>query len=452
MARILICSLAIVLVGIIQSPINCKMQVSIGIQHDMSKPTYGLQQPTSSQIQYDDKTGLSLKGTIGELLGPPIKIANGFGNIIHGGNMAGIGNSLKSGGALLGLDAKVLEAAGGAHLLKGGLLMGGAAAKHAAAGAIAGPTGQKISSIIEVPVKVVAVKDLASGKVLHGLGQMKQAEAQAIDTKGQTLVRDGNALKSQGLNQIIQGTQEGVQNIGNLVSKTSENVNSAIKYLPLIMEMQSMQQQHTDTTKGGQYAQQEEHRPQQSHLKSTPHQMGGGSGSSGLTGGSLFGGLGSLMPGFSSNDPLGLIALTGGNGANIGTYQSGSNRNPFGSLFGASGPNPTYAAVMNSTNPLTNLLMNPGMNPFLLPIAGGPLSQSLAFKQPIGTHESSSASSSSSHNGQGTSFSYNLFPGVKVSETVSSSQLPTTLATKIGGNHHSQQQQQQQQQITGNKS
>lgn len=382
-SKILIISLFIV--------VNCNSiiqatQLSVGIEHDLSKPTYGLHGPSSSQLSYDDKNGINLKGTINDLLGPPIKIANGFNNMISGSKMAGVGNSLKSGGAVLGIDAKLLEAYGGSHLLKGGLLMGGAAAKTGLATAIGGLPGKKISSIIEVPVKVVAMKDLAYGKAMTGLGKMKAAEAVASKTKGENMIKEGEQLKSQGINQMVQGATEGLQNLGNMVQQTSGNAATAFKLLPIILDLpmgqEPQQQQQIDTTKTS-----------QQHMDS-PHLTNN---AGALTGGSLFGGLTSLIPGL-ANDPL------------LG------NRSPMANLFSGQNPHNSYAAVLNSTNPLTNLLMNPSMNPFILPlgsISGGPLGQALSGKQP-------GLGGSSSLLGGQSSYNYNLFPGVKMSETTSS--------------------------------
>lgn len=434
--------LSVVVVFVSQNNHVVGAQVSMSVDHDMSKPTFGLQGRSSSSLSYDDKNGLSLHGTIADLLGPPIKIANGFNNIVQGGNMAGIGNSLRSGGALLGIDAKLLEAAGGAKLAKGGLLLNGAAAKSNAVGNVAGPTGEKISNIIEFPVKVVAVKDLAAGKALNGLGQVKQAQAQAVDTKGQTLISQGTALKSKGMNQVVQGAQEGVQNIGNMVQKTSENIATAYKFLPLIVDLQTtnppVQQQQ-----------------QQLQLESKPHQLsmaiGGGGGQQQQqqqqpSGGSLFGGLSSLlMPGLGSHDPLGLSALT----STTGQGSPMNNRHQFGSLFGANGPNPSYAAVLNASSPLTSLLLNPMASPFLFP---NPLVQALNGLQPIGTEASAATTTTggggggllNALNGRPAHFEHSLFPGVKVSETTSS-QLPQ-LGHKFA-NAKQQHQNVQQQQI-----
>lgn len=419
------CSMATLLfLGAIVVQLSQCIKFSVGIEHDLSGPTYGLEGKSSSQIRYDDRNGLNLAGTIGDILGPPIKIANGLGNVIQGSNMAGIGTSLRGGGALLGFDAKLLETAGAGNLLKGGLLWNGAQAKANVAGQLAGPKGQKIASIIEVPVKVVAMKDLAAGKALSTVGQVKHATAQAADSKGQALLLQGQALKTQGLNQIVQGANEGVQNIGNMVQKTTENVNSAIRLFPLVWDMQQ-QQYAAEAAKG----QQQQHPIQQQNLVSTPHQLGGAAshGSSSLTGGSLFGGLSSILPGM-------------------------------GQQFG---PNHGYAALWNATSPLTNLLMNPAVNPFFFPLTNGPLGQAIVAKQPIGTHESAAYGGGSSGSGgsktgedeQSMSFNYNLFPGLKYSEHISSSNhLPNfnirkqiQPASKGTAEQHPVQQQQQQQ-------
>lgn len=338
------------------------ISLSINVEHDLSKPTYGLQQPTSSQLTYDPQHGLNMKGTINDILGPPIKIANGFHNMLAGGSMAGVGSSLKAGGAVLGFDSKLLEAAGGAHLLKGGLLMGHVAGKKALATALAGLPGKKIASIIEVPVKVVAVKDLAAGKLLKGAGAIKGLEAAAALGKGKALIEKGGALKNQGLNQVMEGAQEGLQNIGNMVQHTASNAATAFKFLPLVLDMEQQQlheQQTKEGTKSG------EHHQQQQHLESSAKQSSGP-----ISGGSMFGGLSSLLPGIGmgGSDPLGgLFGLGNGHYNNDGNHHGG------------------YAAVLNSTSPLTNLLMNPNLNPFLYPMSqGGPLAQSLASKPGFG--------------------------------------------------------------------
>lgn len=388
-------------------------QVSVGIDTDLSKPTYGLHGASSSAVTYDEKNGLNLRGTINDILGPPIKMANGFNNMLAGSNMAGLGASLKSGGAVLGFDAKMLEAMGGANLLKGGLLMGGAGAKTGAATIKGGPAGKKISSIIEVPVKVVAVKDLAFGKALTGLGKAKGAEALATKTKGASMIKEGDALKQQGLNQVLQGATEGMQNIGNMVQQTAGNAATAIKLLPIILDL-PMGQQQTEQQQQQQQVEQTKGRQQHSDLMT--HQ------GNSLTGGSLFGGLTSLLPGLAGSDS---------------STQTG--HSPF-NLFGSNnlGHN-GYAAVLNSTSPLTNLLMNPSLNPFLLPmqIAGGPLGQSIMSKQPLNAADSA-------NKGQQSTYNYNLFPGIKVSETMSS-HLPNVMQQQQEKGQVAEQQQQQQQ-------
>lgn len=367
-------------------------QVSVGIQNDLSKPTYGMLSPSTSSVTYDEKNGLNVKGAISDILGPPIRIANGFGNMIEGSKLAGVGTSLKSGGALLGIDAKLLEAAGGANLLKGGLLLGGAAAKTGAATVLGGLPGKKISSIIEMPVKVIAMKDLATGKALAGLGKVKGTEAVLAKTKGAAMIKEGDALKAQGLNQVIQGATEGLQNFGNIVQQTAGNAATAIKVMPLVFDLPIGQEQ--------QHIEQQTEKTSQQQYESTPHQLSGAPAS--YTGGSLFGGLSSLLPGLSGGDPL-LSAITGGTS---GTQ----NKSPF-NLFGSQNHN-GYAAVLNSNNPLTNLLMNQNANPFLYPIMGGPLAQSLLGKQSSSTGQALISNGSSS--------TFNLLPGLKVSETTSS--------------------------------
>lgn len=434
-----------------------RASVNVGIEHDMTQPTYGLEGKTGSTINYDTKNGFNLGGTINDLLGPPIKIANGFNSIIKGNNMASMGTGLKTGGALLGFDAKMLETAGAGNLFKSQLLLSpfqqryGPAATgqtktneatgqtktgdgYAPAGGDMGgfktPKGQKIASIIEIPVKVVALKDLAEGKALTALGAAKAAGANQMTSKGQTLMSQGQALKSQGLNQIVQGATEGVQNIGNMFQRTSDNMNTAFKLFPLIMDMQAQ-----DAAKGQQQVQQQQAQQQQQQVVkerpvSTPYQM------SSPTGGSLFGGLASLIPSLSSS------ALSGNHGP-------------------GSGPNPSYAALWNTSSPLTNLLTNPAASPFLLPFTTGPLGQAIVAKQPIGTAEASSANGAPMRGGLLTtgagsqSFDFSLLPGVRYRETVSSAlpgmgsmgKRPAGGDSSVSASKTGQQQQVQQQQV-----
>lgn len=412
-------------------------QVKVGIDHDMTKPTYGLQGTSSSQVTYDDRNGLNMRGTINDLLGPPIKIANGFSNMFQGSSMSGLGSNLKTNGAVVGFDSKLLEAAGGASLLKGGLLLGGAAAKTGAATVLKGLPGKKIASIIEMPVKVVALKDIAAGKALMGLGNAKSGEAQESNQRGDEMVRKGDALKQQGMQQVLQGASEGMQNINNIVQQTAGNAASAIRLLPIMLDMHDHnQQQHPVET------QQLEATKGQQRLESTPHQL-----QRPITGGSFFGGLGSLLPTLPADGPY----STTGNDPVIGS--------PFGGIFGGLGGhnnmygNNRFAAVLNATNPLTNLLMNPSLNPFLIPINGGG-----AFNQ--GTKTSGSGSGLGlglgsggglfsglangltgqfDQNGQSSTVNYNLFPGLRIRETMSSH--PPSFDSF---QHHSQQQSVQQ--------
>lgn len=392
-------------------------QLSVDINHDMTKPTLGLHGQSSSQVTYDDKNGLNLKGTISDLLGPPIKIANGFHHMLAGSQMAGLGSSLKAGGAVLGIDAKMLEAAGGGKLLKGGLLMGGSAAKVGAAKVMGGLPGKKIASIIEVPVKVVAMKDLAAGKTMIGLGKVKEAEAQAAKAKGEAMQREGDALKTQGLSQVMQGAQEGMQNIGGMVQQATGNAATAVKLLPLLLDIpaapfhqmqepyQQQQQQHQQIKSG--------QRQDASHMSGP------------LTGGSLFGGLASILPGAGAGgDPFG--ALAGGSSA--GTYRS-----PFSAMFGGGQHNGGYAAVMNTTSPLMSLLTSPGLSPIMMPLGEGPLAQGMGGKQAglmgnpfpllagLGGFGAGAPASSTT---------YSLFPGLRVTESTSS-QAPSSAGLKV---------------------
>lgn len=378
-------------------------QVSIGMDSDMSRPTYGMHGQSSSQVTYNDQNGINLKGAIQDILGPPIKMATGFNNMLTGSGMADVGHSLKANGAVLGFDSKLLEAAGGAHLLKGGFLLGKTGAKTAAATAAKGPVGKKISSIIEMPVKVVAMKDLATGKAMAGMGKVKGAEALAMKTKGATMIKAGETLKAQGLNQVLQGANEGFQNIGNAVQQTAGNAATAFKLLPIILDMPMQQQQQQQPI---QQQVQQETKTSGQYAYPTAHQMNGGS---------LFGGLGSLIPGLgkssSSMDPFAPF---------IGSSQT----SPF-NLFGANNHAHSYAAVLNNTNPLTNLLMNSGSGGILYPIMSGPLGQSLSGKQAgtSGGFLGPIPGLGSTPIGQGESYTYSLLPGVTVRESVSS-QMP----------------------------
>lgn len=435
------------------------IQLSIGVEHDLSQPTYGLQGRSSSQMSYDERNGLQLAGTIGDILGPPVKIANGFGKMLAGSGLAGAGSSLKSGNAVLAIEPKMLEAAGGASMLKGGLLMGGAAAKVGAAKLAGGLPGKKIASIIELPVKVVAMKDLAKGKGLVGLGRAKQQQAQQERAKGDTMVRDGQALKSEGMRQVMQGASEGVQNFGNMVQQTAENAANAFKFLPILMDLPTPDSSSTSAagTKGEhqvQQQQQQEHEqllaPHHHSAQTATHAKAGS-----LTGGSLFGGLGSLVP-----------ALSGGGGASGATFGStttaadtaAAHQQPLENLFAPFMNHNGYAAVLNATNPFTSFIMNPRTNPLLLPFSvGNSLLESAPLGQSIGSKSSSmaagasksasaSAAAASSH-GSTNHYNYNLLPGLKISETMSSSG-PQLAEGKISASPlrvHQQQQQQHEQ-------
>lgn len=371
-------------------------QISVHTDHDMSRPTYGLAGQSSSALTYDEKNGLNLKGNINDILGPPIKIVNGLSQMLTGSSMAGAGSGLKTGGAMLGIDAKLLEAAGGTHLVKGGLLLGGAMGKTALATALGGLPGKKISSIIEMPVKVIALKDLATGKVLAGMGKVKGVEALATKAKGASLIKEGDALKAQGYNQVMQGANEGLTNLNNMFQQTAGNAATAFKLLPIILDLPTGQQEQQGATK-----QQSEQRADQSGAAHP------------ISGGSLFGGLTSLL------------APNGGGSSDtfVQMFTGGQNRSPF-NLFGGQNTNHNggYAALLNNTNPLANLLMNPNLNPFLYPIGGGPLSQSIVNRQPSANRPVGFGFGFNS--AQPSSSNFNLFPGIKMSESSSSNYQP----------------------------
>lgn len=377
-------------------------QVSIGVESDLSKPTYGLHGQSSSQLSYNDQNGFKVNGALNDFLGPPIKIANGFGKMIAGSGIVGVGEKLKANGAVLGFDSKLFEAAGGADLLKGGILLGATGAKTAAATAFKGPAGKKISSIIEMPVKVVAMKDLATGKALAGMGKVKGAEALAMKAKGTKMVKEGEALKAQGLNQVLQGTNEGMQNIGNGFQQLAGNAATAVKFLPIMLDMpmqqqQILQQQQQDTKTSGRDAQSPE-------FQANPNNLFGG-----------LPGLGSLIPGLGTGSQDPFTAFT----------QSHAHQTSPMNLFGGNHAN-SYAAVLNSTSPLTNLLMNPGSG-ILYPILNGPLGQAISGKQPGSTDLAQTGPTtglSSAPYGVQESYVYNFIPGLTVRES-SSSQMPT---------------------------
>lgn len=78
----------------------------------------------------------------------------------------------QQGDAMVGVDANILEQLGGAKIVKGGLLLGAAGAKKAIATAKAGIVGKKVASIVEIPLKVVALKDIIAGKKLLAAGKL----------------------------------------------------------------------------------------------------------------------------------------------------------------------------------------------------------------------------------------------------------------------------------------
>lgn len=378
-------------------------QVSVSVESDLSKPTYGLKGQSSSQVSYTDQNGFNMNGAINDVLGPPIKIANGFSKYVAGSGLTGVGEKLKVNGAVLGFDSKLLEAAGGANLLKGGLLLGKTGLKNAGALALKGPVGKKISSIIEMPVKVVAMKDLATGKALAGMGKVKGVKALAMKAKGTKMVKEGEVLKAQGLKQVLQGANEGIQNIGDGFQQMAGNAATAIKLLPIILDMPMQEQQQQQQTQQIQQTQQ----TQQQQDTKTPDQYTQST-SLQQSPSNLFGGFGSLLGG-NTQDPFNAL-----------THQP----SPF-NLFGGNHAN-SYAAVLDNANPLTNLLMNPGSS-ILYPIMGGPLGQSVSSKSPRTSDLAYSGPTTGQHSapfGLQESYIYNFIPGLTVRETTSS-QMPT---------------------------
>lgn len=346
---------------------------SAGLESDLSRPTFGLQGQSESSMSYDDRNGLNMRGVIADILGPPIKIANGFNQMLTGNNMAGLGSTLQNNGAVLNVDSQLLEGAGDASLLKGGLLLGGSAAKVGAAKVLAGTPGKKIASIIELPVKVVALKDIAAGKALRAAAEQSQGgqQIEQSQVKGSEGMRQGESSATKGMNQVIQGATEGVHNIENMIQKTAGNAAAAFRLLPIVLDSQ--------VSPEGQQ-QQQQVSPSSGNVR---HGLGS----------SLFGGLSALMPGSQNSNPL--MAQNG------------------------------LAAVLNATNPLTNLFLNPAVNPFLLPLStsNNPIAQGLTNKQPIGLAGASSVGQPQQAHGlfgNSNSLSYNIFPGVRVKETSSS--------------------------------
>lgn len=392
-------------------------QVKVDVNHDMTQQTLGFQSPSSSKVSYDDRNGLSVQGAIQNLLGPPIKIAHGFGNMFQGSNMAGIGSSLKNSGAIVGLDSKLLEAAGGASLLKGGLLLGGSAAKVGAATALKGLPGKKIASIIEMPVKIVALGDIAAGKALKTLGNAKSQEVQQTTQRGDEMIKQGDALRQQGLQQVLQGASEGAQNLGNVVQQTAGNAADAIRLLPIMMNMQNQQQHPVEQQEAVKSALP----PTKQRSDSSPHQLQ----QSTLTGGSLFGGLGSLLPGIGES-PFSHSSVNGNGGSALSN------------LFGFGGDqNNGLAAVLSASNPFTNFLMNPSLNPILMPLGGAGSSLGQGTKTSAGSGGLFGVNLD--RNGQSSTTTYNLFPGLRLRETISSQ--PSQFGSSW--QHHGQQHQTQ---------
>lgn len=401
--------------------IGC-ISISVTADSDTSKSTLGLLNPTPPSIfHYDDKTGISMQGPVADIFGPPVKIADGFRQLFTGSTMAGLGNSMQSNGAILNLDAHMLEAAGAGHLLKGGVLLGGSAAKVGAATVLGGMPGKKIASVVEIPVKVVALKDLAAGKIMREMGQGKARDAEQSREKGAQMAKEGDSMKQKGMNQILQGATEGVQNMGNIIQQTTNNAASAMRLLPILLDMPAKgteeQGQQADGTKSG---------TSSTTTNTNKHPF-----SNPLN---PFGGLASLFQ----------PAVSGGGFMNGGQDPGAKLGNGF-------------AAVVNLTHPLAGMITNPSLNPFLLPITNAaanlgpisPITQGFGNKQPIGVSGASSLGSGASGlnlfpsplgGPHSNSFSYIPFPGVKVSET-QTNQIPNLFGIKLAG------QQQQQQQI-----
>lgn len=312
---------ALLAVSVAISPSGA-IQFKVKIEHDMSKPTYGLLGQSSSQLSYDSRNGLKLKGTIKDVLGPPIKVAKGVKNILKGSGMGGLGDvgaSMRSNGAILGVDVARLEANGGTSLLRGGLLRSISKSSDVA-NLVRRLPGQRMSSVIELPVKVVSLKDLAGG----------QSTAKDSATRGE-------ALRRQGMNQVIEGASEGVQNLNNMVQKATGDAASAFRLLPVIIDMQREEYEQEQKEKNEKQAK-VENKSSATHqqLSDTPNP--------------LLGGLNSLL---------------NHNGPQQAGFHDSQNH---------------YAAMLNADNPLTGLLMNPELNPILTPISEGPLAQSLADK------------------------------------------------------------------------
>lgn len=205
------------------------IQLKVKIEHDMSKPSYGLLAPTSSHLTYDSRAGLKLKGTIQDILGPPVKVARGVKNILRGSGMGGLGastsSSMRSGAAILGIDTHRLEQAGASNLLENGLLRSVTGVKPEAdvADIIQDTPGHKIANIIEIPIRVPSRRN-NSGR--NSAGQPDNVAS------------NGEALRQMGIKEIFEGASEGVQNLGSMVSRATGDASSAFRLLPMIIDMQ----------------------------------------------------------------------------------------------------------------------------------------------------------------------------------------------------------------------
>lgn len=210
--------------ALIAIKLSAAIQFKVKIEHDMSKPTFGLLAPTSSKLTYSSRKGLQLEGTVQEILGPPVKVARGVNNILRG-----TGAINDNGAAILGIDTRRLEAAGADRLISDGLLR--SASHPSIVDIVQDLPGREVSNIVEVPVKVPSLR--------HSLGRSN----------------NGEALRREGIKEVFEGASEGVRNIGNIMSRASSDASTAFRLLPMIIDMQreDYEQEQAQKSKRRQY-------------------------------------------------------------------------------------------------------------------------------------------------------------------------------------------------------
>lgn len=352
------------------------IQFKVKIEHDMSKPSYGLLMPTSSQLTYDPQNGLKLKGALKEVLGPPVKVVRGVKNILRGSRLGGlgaVGATMRTHGAVLGVDTHKLEATGASKLIERGLLrsVSGVGAGADLAGIVEDLPGRRLSSMIEVPVKVVSVRDLSSSRRSSARSEGRHAEDPALT---------GEELRRTGFNQVFEGASESVQNLGNMVSRASNDAATAFRLLPVVLDIQREE-----------YEQEQKEKQKKAQEKSSADP-----GQTGAASNSLLASLTSI--------------LTGDNANHAQLVSNQENQ---------------YAAMLGAGNPLANLLMSSNLDPILTPISASPLTQSLQMKQLLPEPQVPN----SSPIGQSITNRYRPFPGVSLSETISDS--PVTRSRSV---------------------